>query len=1420
MVASSTQSRVLPPSWPNMAEATAGMAANSNGFRTLRWPPQGPVAVYCGNVVITSKYTVWSFAPLNLFEQFQKQANLYFLVISLIMKIGELNILFIGTIKAWSTAGMLGMMMSVSAAMAARDDINRHAADKEMNGRPCRVVEPDGSVVEKRWDQVEVGNVLQLSRSDEIPADVVALSCSNEDGNLMVSTANLDGETNLKPKKACLSGKELRFDGNMRVTELANVEVSAEAPNKNIYNFTGSMQVNNGESKGLGPDHILLRGCKVAGCNWVLGQVVYTGGDTRIQMNSRSVPMKLPNIEVIINRSMWVSIATQAVLALLTDLYFMTVKDYYRDLWYLYPNGFEQSLLLPDSVAYFITFFVLYSNLVPVSLYATMEVCNAAYAYFINNDISMVKPGQEPALARTTNLCHELGQVSYIFSDKTGTLTQNIMELRNIYIASKNYASKTGDAPSTPMDRATVSGSTESKFLRTLAVAHTVNREHGQGGTSLYEAESPDEEAFVQGATLWDWDFWRRLPGNEVEVKVAGKLEKYKVIATNAFDSARRAMSMVVEDPTGAKLLLVKGADAQLLTSARARAGTDFRDLQRQVDEYAKTGLRTLVIGCREFNSVDEQKELEAWLDEYRKAETAMENRKDKMQAVAGKIERDIEILGLTAIEDKLQDNVGDSIKLIRDAGIKFWVLTGDNLITARSIGFSTEVLTSRVEDTRTIPMNILTLDEDTNLEAVAKEFDELWKNAKRETKVTQQGKPYTAVLEDFALMITGGAFERISPDAKKQQEQGGFLYIASKCQVVIACRISPLQKSEFVALVRDNLPASGANARPVTLAIGDGANDVPMIQTAQVGVGIYGREGRQSANASDFAISEFQYLTRLLLLHGRWNYKRASAFTLFTFWRNALQVLLMCYYTYLSGFSGTPLFEDKLRITFNGLCSIPILGTGIFHRDVTEIVTLRNPQLYEAGRMGKDLNRRTMLYAMLHALSHSVIIGAIAVLAVPGLMMNGVDDYWSFNVITYTMLLVGANYRAGFLSRTLNLPVVLLQILSLGMYLMFLVVYNTFGVKLSPGLMYMVPAKVFCAPMVWLCVFVSLLCQLNFDSMISYIWHGFLPDVEDVLQPRDDPQHTNWVSGTGWFSKDAFQRQSLTSLQLLHRPVKAIVALIVSGIVLLLITTKLDNYNRNTFAIGAQYEEHELGALQKPYDTYDIQEQVKCSGKDTCRVTLKAQEDLKAPLLLYYQLDPFYQNFMHSLKKPLSSRDNMFNDTFTIKTDGVEVDRTKIAWKSDEKVLAKYGEDFNEDFAVWMRPSALSSTRKRYGWINEDIARGKKIEIDIGLNYDPNDKLKVNRAIVLSPLAPIFGKEFEKMTRLAAYLWFVTAFVLTLLSLDIFFNIPQISQAKRHVATILAGSTGVTETPSGIEMNELNTRLTDGEPAYSALDP
>jgi phospholipid-transporting ATPase len=515
-----------------------------------------------------------------------------------------------------------------------------------------------------------------------------------------------------------------------------------------------------------------------------------------------------------------------------------------------------------------------------------LEFVKFTQAYFINWDAEMFyEPTQTPALARTSNLNEELGQIKYIFSDKTGTLTRNIMEFKRVSIAGTMYSAS--DSTKTEEESQLLSDLKSGKnakevenVLVLMAVCHTVIPEERGDGT-FFNASSPDEKALVEGAARYGYEFLARKPDSVLlRAGVDGQTREYEVLNVIEFTSTRKRMTVIVREPNGTIRLFCKGADTMVME----RLGSQIEHRRYQTDtvahleHFAQEGLRTLCLGTR----IIDEEEYNVWARKYHAATTNLEDKQNEIDKVAELIERELTLLGATAIEDKLQDGVPETIAQLLEAGIHVWVLTGDKQETAINIGHSCRLLR---EGMPILIINSDTLDE--TREEIRQHLDGL----------RQEG----AIGQDNAVAIVVDG--RTLTFALDHSLRSDFLDLCSSCQSVICCRVSPIQKAEMVELVQENTGA-------ISLAIGDGANDVAMIQKADVGVGISGNEGLQAANSSDFAIAQFRYLSRLLFVHGAWNYTRISKVILYSFYKNICLYIIELWFALYNYWTGQVLFE------------------------------------------------------------------------------------------------------------------------------------------------------------------------------------------------------------------------------------------------------------------------------------------------------------------------------------------------------------------------------------------------------------------------------------------------------------------------------------------------------------------------------
>ncbi|KAK3077105.1 hypothetical protein LTS18_011206, partial [Coniosporium uncinatum] len=438
-------------------------------------------------------------------------------------------------------------------------------------------------------------------------------------------------------------------------------------------------------------------------------------------------------------------------------------------------------------------------------------------------------------------------------------------------------------------------------------------------------------------------------------------------------------MSTIFRCPDGKVRCYCKGADTVILE--RLHKDNPYTDATLQhLEEYAAEGLRTLCLAMRE---VPEQ-EFREWYDVFNTAQTTVSgNRAEELDKAAEIIEHDLTLLGATAIEDKLQDGVPDTIHTLQTAGIKVWVLTGDRQETAINIGMSCKLIS---ED-----MTLLIVNE----ENAAGTRD----NLQKKLSAIQSQRAGNLELETLALVIDGKSLTyALERDMEKM-----FLDLAVMCKAVICCRVSPLQKALVVKLVKRHLKA-------ILLAIGDGANDVSMIQAAHVGVGISGVEGLQAARSADVSIGQFRHLRKLLLVHGAWSYQRVSKVILYSFYKNIAFFMTQFWYSFQNAFSGETIYESWTMSFFNIIFTVlPPFVLGIFDQFVSARLLDRYPQLYQLSQKGVFFKMNSFFSWVANGFYHSLILYWVseAIWLWDGPRSDGkTDGHWVWGTALYTAAL------------------------------------------------------------------------------------------------------------------------------------------------------------------------------------------------------------------------------------------------------------------------------------------------------------------------------------------------------------------------------------------------------------------------------
>lgn len=948
------------------------------------------------NHISTTKYNAFTFLPKFLFEQFSKYANLFFLFTSCIQQVPTVT-----PTNRYTTIATLLIVLLVSAVKEMSEDIKRNSSDNELNRSKVLILNSKtGEYESKKWINVKVGDIVKITNGELIPADLILLNSSEPDGLCYIETANLDGETNLKIKQPREETVHL-IDPH----KLVNLKgkITSERPNSSLYTYEGTMEINGNEFP-LSPDQMILRGASLRNTVWIQGIVIFTGHQTKLMRNATATPIKKTDVERIINLQIVALFGILIFLAFISSLgNVITLQVNKQNLGYLYMEGTNKIGLFFLDI---LTYWILYSNLVPISLFVTVEIIKYYQAFLIASDLDMYcEETDTPTIVRTSSLVEELGQIKYVFSDKTGTLTRNIMEYKACSIGGRCYIE------SIPEDKeASVQDGVEmgyynfdqmkkdlhesnnknviDSFLTLLSVCHTVIPEVQDNGEIKYQAASPDEGALVDGAALLGYKFHTRKPSSVI-VEANGENLTFELLNICEFNSTRKRMSALFRCPDGKIRLYVKGADTVIFE--RLSDDNEFIEATtRHLEEFAVEGLRTLCIATRTIS----EEEYNQWSEIYNKASVSLTDRSEELDKAAELIEKDLFLLGATAIEDKLQDGVPETISILQEAGINVWVLTGDRQETAINVGMSCKLLS---ED-----MNLLIINEDNK--------DDTCQNMIEKLSVLNGNELSEEDKGSLALVIDGKSLGY----ALESDLEDMFLEIGTLCKAVICCRVSPLQKALVVKLVKRKKKA-------LLLAIGDGANDVSMIQAAHVGVGISGMEGAQASRSADFAIGQFKFLKKLLLVHGAWSYQRISLAILYSFYKNITLYMCQFWFVFSNGFSGQSIIESWSLTLYNVMfVALPPFVIGIFDQYISANMLNQYPQLYKIGQEGHFFNVEIFWSWAVNGFYHSAIIyiSVINIYKYGNQFWDGeIAGIWVVGVTLYSVCLLTSLGKAALVS-------------------------------------------------------------------------------------------------------------------------------------------------------------------------------------------------------------------------------------------------------------------------------------------------------------------------------------------------------------------------------------------------------------------
>ena len=956
------------------------------------------------NRIVNTKCSLLGFPLMIIKMQIENVSSTFFLIIMLLQLRPKFQITSpLSSILPWS------IILIVNIFKEGFDYSSRFRRDKEINMAKYKKLR-DGEFIKIESQKIKVGDIILIEKDQRVPADCLLLKSEEPSGDVFIRTDQLDGETDWKRRSAPTETQQCSL------SSLKSIEAVIEKPSKDIYTFKAAVKILNFIKKrednailfgkptspsqlttttpnssfisdtpinnqadepveiqfGADLDNTLWSNTVLAS-GQALAFVIYTGHDTRSMMNTNKPRSKTGTFD----KELDLFVRIMAFISIFSAVVF----SYRR-------AGFK---ITTSSEIVFVRYVIIFSYVIPISLKFMMATARFIYVWILSQD-----PNLKTVKVLTNTLQEELARISFFLTDKTGTLTKNEMVMRKLHIGTVCYNAESREEISKSISTILDKKSTAMKgytfwkksknldhkifdLIEALSVCHCVIPLENEEGLT-YQAASPDEVAMVKYSAEVGLTLIQRTASSLVLRDLKGNNIEYEIMHTFAFNSDTKRMGIILRKD-GQYIFFVKGADTVM-----KKIVNDNDWIEEEIDNMAREGLRTLVIAKKILTS----SEFESFSKGFHNAKISMEDRNQLMLEQQCSLEKNLEILGLTGVEDKLQDKVKQILESLRNAGIKVWMLTGDKIETAISISFSSRLLNKT--DQYLIVSNCTTKEEiETHLKIL---------ETRAYNSLIIDGTSVAIIIEHFLTR---------------------FIDIAKNLHCLIGCRYTPTQKALMAYSLR-------RYAGEKVMCIGDGGNDVSMITQADVGVGIEGKEGSQASLAADFALKNFSDVAELMFHHGRRCYKNSAKMAHLIFHRGILISTIQAIFCCLIRFYPISILQGKMPALFILFTIIPLFSI-IIDQDIPKNLSMKFPELFKELQINNPMGIRQFFICFTMSLFQASIF----------ILLNFKSmkrEMFSLSVISFTNLVINEQLMVLLsLFENLNLRVIFVCLGSLAIY-------------------------------------------------------------------------------------------------------------------------------------------------------------------------------------------------------------------------------------------------------------------------------------------------------------------------------------------------------------------------------------------------